>query len=64
MKLHIAKMACGGCVQTVTEAIAAVDPQAKVSADLGALTVSVDTTADLGRIEKALADAGYPARAA
>ena len=64
MKFHIAKMSCGGCVQTVTEAIAAVDPQAKVSADLASRTVDVETSADSGSIGKALADAGYPARAA
>jgi len=64
MQLLIEKMACGGCVETVTKAIMAVDPSAKVSADTSKRMVSVDTTADLGRIEKALADVGYPARAA
>lgn len=63
MRLHIDKMVCGGCVRTVTQAVTAVDPAAKVSADLGDRTVSVETTADRARIEAALAEAGYPARA-
>lgn len=63
MQLHIAKMACGGCVETVTKAIAGVDPGARVSADLGTRTVDVETSAAQDRIEQALAAAGYPARA-
>jgi len=61
MQLHIEKMACGGCLKTVTEAIASVDPAATVSADMEKRMVTVDTAADRSRIEKALAEAGYPA---
>lgn len=64
MQLLIEKMSCEGCVRTITEAITAVDPQANVAADIGNRTVSVDTKAAWSRIEKALSDAGYPARVA
>lgn len=64
MRLHIAKMACDGCVKTVTQAIESLDPAAKVTADMAARDVTVETAAAREAVEKALAAVGYPARAA
>lgn len=63
MRLHIAKMACGGCVKSVTEAVQKLDPAARVQADLSARIVSVESRAPQAALEKALATAGYPATA-
>jgi copper chaperone len=63
MQFKIEKMACGGCVNTVTAAVIAIDPAAKVEADTVARTVKIETTASAPAIERALADAGYPAQA-
>jgi copper chaperone len=63
MQFKIEKMACGGCVKTVTAAVTSIDSAAKVEADTGARTVKVETTADAPDIARALTDAGYPAQA-
>ena len=62
MQFHIQDMTCGSCVRHVKEAIAKVDPAAKVEADTGSRRISVTTTATQQQIEKALGDDGYPAR--
>ncbi len=63
MTFHIENMTCGSCVKHITQAIATVDPDAKVTADLATHTVAVTTSAPQEKIEQALADDGYPARA-
>ena len=45
MQFHIEKMTCGGCVKHVTQAVATVDPSAKVEADTVARKITVTTTA-------------------
>lgn len=63
-EFHIPAMTCGGCVRAITRAVAAVDPGARVEADLAARRVRivpVDGTADA--FEAALREAGYPATA-
>ncbi|MCO6386682.1 heavy-metal-associated domain-containing protein [Aliihoeflea sp. 40Bstr573] len=62
MQFKIEKMACGGCVKTVTATVTAMDPAASVEADTAARTVKIETTASGPAIERALADAGYPAQ--
>lgn len=62
MQFKIEKMACGGCVKTVTATVTAMDPAARVEADTVARTVKIETTASAPAIERALADAGYPAQ--
>ena len=49
MQFHVENMSCGSCVKHITQAIAAIDPNAKVDVNI----------AD---IEAALAEDGYPAR--
>uniref|UniRef100_UPI001F4D404F heavy-metal-associated domain-containing protein n=1 Tax=Falsirhodobacter deserti TaxID=1365611 RepID=UPI001F4D404F len=64
MHLHIAKMACGGCLGTITETIRGLDPAATVEADMPARNIEVRSTASQAEIQAALAKAGYPAQAA
>lgn len=59
--LHIPKMSCGGCLGTVTRAIAAVDPQARVEGDLERRIVRVETSASEATLLSALKECGYPA---
>ena len=61
MQFHVQDMTCGSCVRHVNEAIAKVDPAAKVEADTVSRTITVVTTASQQQIEKALRDDGYPA---
>jgi copper chaperone len=60
MKFSVPDMTCGHCVSTVTKAVKALDPAAEVKADLGAKTVTVETTAPAAAVSKALDEAGYP----
>ncbi|TFW09687.1 copper chaperone [Oxalobacteraceae bacterium OM1] len=62
--LRVEGMTCGGCVNRVTKAIQAVDPDATVLIELQAKRVGVTTTTKLLVITSALAQAGYPATAA
>lgn len=63
MQFHVTDMACDGCVKAITQAILAIDPGARVSADLGSQMVRVDSGARQDEVAQALAAAGYPARA-
>ncbi len=60
MKFSVPDMTCGHCVSTVTKAVKALDAAADVKADLGAKTVTVETTATATAVSKALDEAGYP----
>jgi copper chaperone len=59
IQLNIPSMSCGHCVKAVTQAVQAVDPQAKVEVDLDTKKVEIDSTADRYKIVDALAQAGY-----
>lgn len=59
--LHVPKMSCGGCLNTVTRAIAALDPQARVRGDLEKRIVHVETKEPEAALLEALRAAGYPA---
>lgn len=58
---HVPKMGCGGCLQTVTLAIQALDPQARVDGDLDKRTIRVATRSTEEALLAALRNAGYPA---
>ena len=62
LSLRIGGMHCGGCVQTVRDAIAAV-PTARVEQiQIGSATVSFDEHAtSVGAVVDAVYDAGYEA---
>ncbi|MCC4293425.1 MULTISPECIES: heavy-metal-associated domain-containing protein [Brevundimonas] len=62
MQFHVENMTCGSCVKHITQAIATVDPDARLEADTVSRTISVTTVADADAIQKALADDGYTAR--
>ena len=55
-------MSCQHCVRNVTEAVEDLDPTAKVSIDLAAGTVDVETSVARETVRQAIADAGYAAR--
>lgn len=58
-KLDVGGMACSGCADSVTKAIQKVAPDAKVSVDLGAGTVSVQDAPTRAAVEAAIIKAGY-----
>ncbi|MBA4098635.1 MAG: hypothetical protein C0484_17950 [Rhodospirillum sp.] len=59
LKLKVAGMSCGGCVSSVTQAVSAAAPGAKVSVDLKSGEVAVDGTVSKQAIVSAIEDAGY-----
>ena len=61
MKLQIPDMSCGHCVATITKAVTAADPNAKVVADLASKSVQIDTAVPEPALLQTLADVGYPA---
>lgn len=58
-QFQIPNMSCGHCVRAVTEAVQAVDPAARVEADLQQRQVQVDSTAPRERLTASLTEAGY-----
>ncbi|MBE7200267.1 MAG: heavy-metal-associated domain-containing protein, partial [Parafilimonas terrae] len=41
VRLKVEKMGCGGCAKSVTGAVQAIEPDARVEVDLGAKLVTV-----------------------
>lgn len=64
MQFLIDNMSCGGCVQSVTKAVTALDPAATVQADLTARTVQIETSASPAVVQQALERNGWNAKAA
>ena len=57
---EVKDMTCGHCASTITKAVNAVDPGAKVQIDLATHLVSIDATAaDAAALSNAIRDAGY-----
>lgn len=61
MQFRIEKMGCGGCAKTISSTIHTIDPNARINIDLATKRVDVTSDADQALLQKALADAGYPA---
>lgn len=61
LKLKVPRLACSGCVNTLTKAIKSVDYNATVQAEPKTKLVSVETQASKTAIEAAIAAVGYPA---
>jgi copper chaperone len=59
LKYKVADMSCGGCVETITKTIQALDPKAEIACNLVNKEVNVTTAIDSARIAAALADAGF-----
>jgi copper chaperone len=53
-------MSCGHCIHAITQAVQAVDPAARVEADLATATVRVASSAAAARLSAAIDAAGYP----
>lgn len=62
MELLVENMTCGSCIRHITQAITAIDPNAKVDVNIAGKRVTVDTVASTQAIELALMADGYPAR--
>ena len=60
LTLKVSGMTCGGCINAVTRAIQAQDPQAKVSADLATQTVELETSLSSEVASQIITDAGFP----
>jgi copper chaperone len=58
--LKVSGMTCSGCINAVTRAIQAQDPQAKVQADLPSQVVSLETTLSPELAAELITDAGFP----
>jgi copper chaperone len=52
-------MVCGGCAQSVTQALRQLDPQAQVQVDLPSQTVRVSSAQPREALAQALAGAGF-----
>lgn len=61
LQLKVPKIACSACVNTVTKAVIAIDPTAKVEADTKTKMVSIETQKSEADIKEAIATVGYPA---
>lgn len=59
LQLTVPNMACSACAETITKAVQAVDPAAKISADPKTKQVNIETQALEPAIRAAIATAGY-----
>jgi copper chaperone len=60
LTLKVSGMTCGGCINAVTRAVQAQDPQAKVQADLATQIVSLETSLSAAQASELITDAGFP----
>ena len=60
MEFNVPTMSCGHCVGVITKTVQQLDVNAKISVDLPAKKISVETTQDRQTVADALAEAGYP----
>jgi copper chaperone len=59
LQFTVSNMACSACVETITQAVTAIDPAAKVEADTKTKQVSVETQKPELEVKLAIATAGY-----
>lgn len=59
LQLKVPNMACSACVTTITNAITAIDPTAKVEADSKTKLVKIDTQQSEAVVKEAISLAGY-----
>ena len=60
ISLKVSGMTCGGCINAVTRAIQAQDPQAKVLVDLATQIVELETSLSSDIAARLITDAGFP----
>ena len=57
---EVKDMTCGHCVSAITQAVRAVDPDARLQIDLPTHRVSIDSTAaDAAALSDVIKEAGY-----
>jgi len=59
LQLKVPNLACSACVTTITNAITAIDPTAKVKADSKTKLVKIDTQQSEAVVKEAISLAGY-----
>lgn len=59
LQFTVPNMACSACSDTITQAIRAIDPDAKVKADLKTKLVDIETQAAEADVKQAITTAGY-----
>ncbi|NJL92072.1 MAG: copper chaperone [Coleofasciculaceae cyanobacterium SM2_1_6] len=59
MQVKVPDMVCGGCVDIITQAIAALDSKAEVTADLSTKILEIQSTKELATIQGVIEQAGY-----
>jgi copper chaperone len=59
LTLNVPTIACEACANTITKAIQARQPDARVAVDVAAKRITVETTASLEEIEAAIVQAGH-----
>jgi len=60
----VADMTCNHCVQTITQAVQDIAPDATVQTDLAAHRVTIESSADAAVLQAAIAEEGYDVRVA
>jgi copper chaperone len=60
LSLKVSGMTCGGCINAVTRAIQAQDPQATVQADLPSQMVNLETSLSTAQASQIITEAGFP----
>ena len=60
LRFQVPAMSCGHCVKVITDTVQAVDPRARVEADLATHSVTVESDRPREAFTAPLADAGYP----
>ena len=58
--LKVSGMTCGGCINAVTRAIQAQDPQAQVEVDLATQLVTLETSLSPELASGLISEAGFP----
>lgn len=61
LELNVNDMTCGHCVASITKAVQAVAPEARVQTDLASHRVSIDGASDHAAVMAAITDAGFTA---
>ncbi|WP_088892233.1 heavy-metal-associated domain-containing protein [Leptolyngbya ohadii] len=59
LQFTVPDMACSACATTITNAVTAIDPAAKVAADPSTKQVNIDTQASEAEVKAAIVGAGY-----
>jgi copper chaperone len=59
MTFTVPDLACAACVETITQAIHSIDPQAKITADPQTKLVQIESTLPAITLQTTIVDAGY-----